>query len=203
MISALTLDHTKVVKEVNSEVRWMVLSTFSVPSTELINLESGEVKSFGDGGLTAGDFTATDETLSDKERHDGFEKMSFRRKFGFYEGGEKKKASVKKASVHVLQAVESPSECFLSQTPDRAMTEESSKYIDMIHQQIDQLKKACDSGRLRGIAIAYVTIDEDGGIAGSHNFITDGRGVASLNAGIDLVKNYIVETMRDRFGVKK
>lgn len=194
MISALTVNHNKVIREVNSDDRWMVLGTFSSPSTELVNLSNGEVKSFGDNGLTANDFTETDEILEDQERHDGFEKMSYRRKFGFYEGGKERKASV-----HELRAVEKePKGCFLSESPIP-----DNKYIDMISQEINRLKEHCDAGRLRGIAISYVLTEDENTIAGSHNFITDGRGIATLNAGIDLVKQYIVDVMRENFGVKK
>ena len=206
MISALTINHDRVIKEKGSDIRWMVLSTFSAPSVELVDIETGEVRSFGDGGITAHSFTETDEILMDTERNTAFKKMSHRRKHGFYDGG---KASVHKLKIapddvdRLLSNKPGAVGCFLSSPPGLLSRPGDEKFIDLISQEINRLKKASDAGRLRGIAISCVLIDDESNISGTHNFITDGRGVSTLNAGIDLVKDYIVETLRENFGVKK
>ena len=214
MISAITVNHMKVIKEDNTDARWMVLSTFHDPSTQLINMESGEVCHIGDGGTMAKAFTETDEDLNDDERHKGFERMNSRRKGELHvdtgqidvdevsncSSGSVNFDDKKCASVHKLHVVSNAG--MLNSIKD-VSNDPSREYLDMIAEELLTLTDHCVKGELRGIAISYVIMDDGEHVLSKHNFITDGRGIASLNAGIDLVKDYIVEAMRERFGVKK
>ena len=103
------------------------------------------------------------------------------------------------ASVHKLCVVKNAG--VLDEVKD-VSDDPSREYLDMIAEELIILTDHCVKGELRGIAISYVIMENDENILSKHNFITDGRGIASLNAGIDLVKDYIVDAMRERFGVR-
>jgi hypothetical protein len=165
-----------------------------MPSVQMVNLETGETTSFGDGGIIAGSYHVTDMVLTEQARSEGYNKLEALR-----ENGSKRQYQQKKPNLSLIKN-EPPGEFKPASNSYPPM---ESPYNESIGELLKILQENYNKGALRGIAISYIIMEDEGNTHGCHSFTTDGRGINNLNTGIDLLKSYIVDHMREQISRSK